>query len=92
MNGMDVTQVARLLGRRGGEARAARLSLEERRRIAALGGHARRQSLELARRVAENLRYAQAVTAMRGGAEVIRVKRCAGPLPGIYSTSSPLRS
>jgi hypothetical protein len=82
---MDITQVARSLGRRGGHARAARLTPEERRRIAALGGQARRRSFELARRVAENFRYVDAVAAMRGGRpKVARLKTCRGPLPGLY--------
>jgi hypothetical protein len=90
---MDITQVARSLGRRGGQARAARLTPEERRRIAALGGHARRRSLELARRVAENFRYVDAVAAMRGGRpKVARVKTCPGPLPGLYPESSTSQS
>jgi hypothetical protein len=93
MPSMSISQVARALGRRGGQARAARLSPEERRRIAALGGHARRRSLELGRRVAENFRYVEAVTALRGGrGAVARMKTCAGPLPGLYPLSARPRA
>ena len=82
---MDIGELARALGRRGGQARAARLPAEERRRIAALGGHARVRSLELARRVAENFRYAEAVTALRGNRKpVARVKTTTAKLPGLY--------
>jgi hypothetical protein len=49
---MDVREMARLMGRRGGQARARRLSAERRRQIASLGGQARRSSLLVARRSA----------------------------------------
>jgi hypothetical protein len=77
--------LAQLLGRRGGRARARRLTAEERRRIASSGGHARRESLEAAMRIAATLRHAQMVAQLqqRSGA-IARVKRCRGPLPGIY--------
>jgi hypothetical protein len=82
---MNSQEMARLLGRRGGRARARRLSPEERRRIAALGGEARRRSLEAARRVMINLRYAAMMVELRGGPpDVIRMKSFGGPLPGIY--------
>jgi hypothetical protein len=87
---MDIAQVARALGRRGGQARAARLSAQERRRIAALGGHARRRSLELAHLVTENFRYVEAVAALRGGRpKVVRSKTCTAKLPGLYQTPPP---
>ena len=89
---MDIAQIARALGRRGGQARAARLSREERRRIAGLGGHARRRSLQLARRVAENFRYVDTVAAMRGRPKVTRMKTFPGPLPGLYPESSHSQS
>ena len=82
---MNPSEMAKLLGSRGGRARARRLSEEERRRIAALGGKARARSLEAARRVMINLRYANAVIEMRGGAaDVKSTKAFAGPLPGLY--------
>jgi hypothetical protein len=80
------TQIAKTLGRRGGLTRAARLHPEERRRIAALGGEARRVSLEAARRVAVNLRYATAVRALRPQPGVERLSAFEGRLPGISST------
>jgi hypothetical protein len=82
---MDPARMARALGRRGGLARARRLTPEERRRIAALGGKARAESLRAARRIADNFRYEAAVRALRGNAPPIRrLKSFAGPLPGIY--------
>jgi hypothetical protein len=81
--------MARLLGRRGGRARAKRLSAESRRHIASLGGLARRRSLLAARRIADNLRYAAAVEGLRGGSlEVLRMKTFSGPLPGLYPDRS----
>jgi hypothetical protein len=77
--------MARLLGRRGGLARGRRLPLEARQQIAALGGHARRESLAAARRIADNFRYAAAVDALRGGLPAVRrVNRPGGRLPGLY--------
>ena len=82
---MQIGDVARMLGQRGGRARAARLAPEERRRIAALGGRARRRSFELARRLAENFRYVSAIDALRGGSRTVTsVSRMVGRVPGLY--------
>ncbi len=84
---MNVSDAARVLGRKGGRSRARRLSVADKKRIASLGGHARRQSLQAARRIADNLRYAAAIGEL--GTQPITVTRqrdCAGPLPGIYRT------
>jgi hypothetical protein len=86
---MNAQDMARILGRRGGRARARRLTAEERQRIASLGGKARVRSLEAARRIIVNFRYANAVVELRGGPpEVKPMKRFAGPLPGIYRKDS----
>ena len=85
MTPMNAHAMAQALGARGGRARAERLSADERRRIASLGGHARRRSILAARRIEENLRFAAAVLELQGGAPAIRrMKACSGPLPGIY--------
>lgn len=77
--------IAKALGRRGGLARARRLSVEERRRIAALGGVARRASFEIARRIADNFSYLTAVQELGGPRPIpARVSTCKGPLPGLY--------
>jgi hypothetical protein len=84
---MNTRDLARRLGRRGGLARARGLRPEERRRIAALGGESRRRSLEAARRVAANFRYADAIVELQGGRPAVkRMRSCRGPLPGIYPT------
>jgi hypothetical protein len=82
---MDVSEIAKALGRRGGQARSARLSAADKQRIAGLGGRARRQSLEAARRIADNFRYADAVAELRGRKVVVKRSRTVTErLPGIY--------
>ena len=88
---MDTRDIARLLGRRGGQARARRLSETERKRIASLGGKARRRSLETARRIVQNLEYAAAVAELRDESrEVTRIKTSTSTdrLPGIYPSKA----
>jgi hypothetical protein len=81
--------MARALGRRGGLSRAARLSAEDRSRIASLGGAARRRSLQAARRVADNFQYATAVRELAGRPRAVtRMKAFTGRLPGIYPDGS----
>lgn len=78
-------QIAKALGRRGGHARARRLSADERKRIASLGAEARLRSLEAAQRLTTNLRYAAMVIELRGGLPAVRrMKTCKSRLPGIY--------
>jgi hypothetical protein len=78
-----MNRAAQALGRRGGRARAQRLSADERRAIAALGGRARSLSHHAARRIHENVRYLRAVEALRGGRRaVVKLSRFDEPLPG----------
>jgi hypothetical protein len=82
---MNVREMARALGRQGGRVRARRLSIEERKRIASLGGRARVASLRAARRIADNFRYVVALRELRGpSAGVKRLRAFEGRLPGIY--------
>ena len=82
---MTMSELAAALGRRGGQARAARLSPERRQQIAAAGAHARRRSFEAARRIAVNFSYAAAVEALGGAPPAVRrVATCRTRLPGIY--------
>jgi len=85
---MTVSEMARALGRKGGRARGKRLSAAEKKHIASLGGNARRESLQAARRIADTLGYADAVEELRGRPAVSRESAFAGPLPGIYPTGS----
>ncbi|MEX2270384.1 MAG: hypothetical protein WD690_02865 [Vicinamibacterales bacterium] len=81
---MDTRKMAQALGRRGGRARARNLTPDERRHIAALGGDARRRSLEAARRLAANFLYAAMVRELRPPPTVERMKSFSGRLPGLY--------
>jgi hypothetical protein len=86
---MDVREMARMMGRRGGQVRARRLSAERRRQIASLGGQARHRSMQAARRIVDNLRYAAAVLELRGGPpKVLRMRTFSGRLPGLYPDGS----
>jgi len=80
--------MARALGRRGGRARARNLTADDRRRIAALGGAARRRSLELARRHQDNFIYAAIVLELQPPPRVERIRNFDGPLPGLYPDKS----
>jgi hypothetical protein len=85
MTGMDMSAMAKIMGRRGGHARSARLSADAKQRIASMGGHARRHSLEAARRITDNLTYAAAVAELRGAKPAIkRLRSMSERLPGIY--------
>jgi hypothetical protein len=82
---MNSRQIAKVLGRRGGRMRAMRLSARDRRRIASLGGKARSTSLQTARRIAANFRYAALLPDLQGqSTDVARLGAFEGPLPGIY--------
>lgn len=83
---MNISEMARALGKKGGETRAARLAPSEKRRIAALGGRARALSLHASRRVAENFRYVEAMDALQPRPTVVRLRDFTGPLPGIYAS------
>ena len=82
---MNPRDMARALGRRGGRARAERLSAAHRTQIASLGGAARATSLNVARRIDDNFRYAEAARELRGTSPRKTGKtRSDGRLPGIY--------
>ena len=85
---MNASDMARALGRRGGRARSRRLSAAEKKRVASLGAQARLRSLDAARRIADNFRYAAAVAELGERPAVRRVKAFAGPLPGLYPAGS----
>lgn len=84
---MNAHEMAVTLGRRGGRARAKRLSAAEKQRIAALGGQARAASRLAARRIADNFLYLAAVRELRGDpTEVARLNAFRHRLPGIYAS------
>lgn len=89
MYAMNTTEMARALGREGGRARGKKLSAADKKRIASLGGKARLQSLQAARRIVDNFRYAAVLGELRGQPTTVRrVSAFAGPLPGIYPAGS----
>jgi hypothetical protein len=89
MKGMNPSEMARALGRKGGQARSKRLSAAEKKRIASLGGKARFQSIQATRRIVDNLRYAAVLSDFRRKpTNVRRLKAFGGPLPGIYPAGS----
>ena len=82
---MNVRAMARALGRRGGQVRARRLSAAQTKRIASLGGTARAQSLQAARRIEENFAYLAAVDSLRKTTRAVTTRKAANTrLPGIY--------
>lgn len=81
---MDPSALARALGRLGGLSRAKRLAPTDRARIASLGGRARRESLQAARRIAANFEYLAAVHELRPTPPVRRLRDCRSRLPGLY--------
>lgn len=85
---MDTRQMAKALGRRGGRARARTLTADQRRHIAALGGAARRRSLDLAQRHADNFSYAAAVLELQPPPRVERLRTFSGRVPGLYPHQS----
>ena len=86
---MNASEMAKALGRRGGRARGKRLPVADKKRIASLGGKARLQSLQAARRIADNFRYAVVLSDLRGQPTAVRrVSAFGGPLPGIYPPRS----
>ncbi|MGE0640820.1 MAG: hypothetical protein AB7G12_16780 [Thermoanaerobaculia bacterium] len=86
---MTPTEMARILGSRGGRARSEKLPAAEKRRIASLGGQARRLSLRAGRRIDENLDYAAAAEELRGKRNVVRRESTfRGRLPGLYPAES----
>jgi hypothetical protein len=69
--------------------RAKRLSAAQKRQIASLGGASRARSLQAARRVADNFRYAAAIDALRrSSSRVTRLNAVKGRLPGLYPDQS----
>ena len=81
---MRLRQFARALGHRGGLVRAQRLSPDRRRKIASLGGRARRESLQAGRRIEENFRYLDVVRTLAKTPKVVPLRTIRHKLPGIH--------
>jgi len=62
---MRMSAIAKALGRRGGLARARKLSPERRREIASKGGRSKALSRHASRRIRENFEYLRRIDALR---------------------------
>jgi hypothetical protein len=65
---MELSSIARALGRRGGLARARKLSAGRRKEIASQGGRSKALSRHASRRIRENFEYLERVNALRKAA------------------------
>jgi hypothetical protein len=81
---MQISEMARALGSRGGFSRARRLSRERRADIAREGASARGESLRLARAILTNFDYVNAIRELHPLKPVRSESTCRGKLPGIY--------
>lgn len=81
---MNISEIAKKLGSRGGLKRAKNLSSDRRREIAKLGAKARTESIQLANRFRSNFTYLKAVRKFAPPIHVISESSIKGKLPGIY--------
>ena len=65
---MNIKSIARALGRRGGLARARKLSAERRKEIASQGGRSKALSHHASRRIRENFEALKRMDALRKAA------------------------
>lgn len=81
---MNITALAKQLGRKGGVARSKKLSPEEKKRIASYAAQTRWLSEKAFGRLLGNLRYLRAVEILRKIPRVKSVSRVTTPLPRFY--------
>jgi hypothetical protein len=62
---MTTSEMARIMGRKGGLSRAKRLPSDRRQEIARLGVEARMESLRLAKRIQSNFEHLDAIQELR---------------------------
>jgi len=84
---MNASQIARTLGRKGGLARAKKLSKEQRKKIASLGGRTKALSAKAQERIESNFRFAETLKLLRPAPKVKSVSHAKRPLPGVYADS-----
>ena len=85
--GMTIKQYARVLGSRGGKARAKILSAQKKQEIASLGGWARAESQKIARQIKTNFRYLEAIKEITPPPRVRSVKTLHNKLPDFYANN-----
>jgi hypothetical protein len=81
---MSISKYAKELGRRGGKARAKKLSKGRRAHIASMGALARVESINIAKRIVENFLYWEAVCVLAPLPKIQSIKTTQKKLPGIY--------
>ena len=82
---MNVSSLARALGRRGGLARAKNLSDGQKKEIAAKGGRIKALSAKAAQRLEANFKYLKAIQELQKSPKPKSISRVDHPLPGIYA-------
>ena len=88
---MNSSEIARILGRRGGLKRAQKLSKARRVEIARLGSQARTDSLRLEQAIRNNFDYVLAIRQLQPPVTVSVDSRVARKLPGIYDKTPRAR-
>lgn len=78
---MSPSQLAKILGRRGGLARARKLSSQRRKEIASLGGQVKHITNKAIQRIERNFKYLKAVKILQRALKPKSVSRVYGPLP-----------
>ena len=82
---MNTRQYAQALGRRGGLARAKRLSAEQRKKIASMGGQSKALSAKAVQRIEINFIYLKAVKELSKTPRPESVSCVEHSLPGTYA-------
>lgn len=85
---MELADLARALGRRGGLSRARRLSKQRLEDIARTGAAARGESLRLARAIRTNFDYLRAIHELHPPPVVRSETSCRRRLPGLYAAET----
>jgi general stress protein YciG len=80
---MNIKDIAKELGRRGGKARAKKLSPARRKEIASKGGRSKSFSRKAIQRIEDNFRYLEIIHGLRKPPKVKRVSRVNHPLPDL---------
>jgi hypothetical protein len=85
---MQISEMARALGRRGGLSRARRLSQGRLAEIARMGATARGESLRVAEAIRNNFDYVRAIERLHAPRQVRSELTCSRKLPGFYGAET----
>ena len=78
---MNLSELAKQLGKRGGLQRAKNLSANRRKEIASQGAQARAESFLLMKRLSVNFQYVEAIQALADHPKPKSLKTCRHRLP-----------